>query len=694
MSSGRIVRAGLWSLLLVVLLTGILVFQIPPNQVILREGDVSPQAIRAPRKITFVSQIQTKAEQDKAEAQVADVYDPPDTKIARQQVVKARQVCDYIDTVRHDAYSTPEGQRALLLAIPGVSLSAKTIDELLRLNDQAWEAVANETPYVVDLAMRQSIRPDQLIEARRQVSSLVSLALPEEQASIVTELAKTFLVPNMFYNVEKTAEAKTQARQQVMPVNRTIEKGEIILREGDIVSPLHLEALEALGMRQTELRWQDAAGAFLFVALLVFILALYLARMRPRFWASERQMILLGLIIVLFAISAKAMIPAPNVLPYLLPIAAASMMLTVLLGTPLAIIVTFLLSLMVGFIAGGSLELIVYSLAGSVIASLGLWRVERLNAFLWAGGYVALVNGGVILAFRLPGQVDMPSLLTFLGAGLLNGALAASLTLAGFFLLGSLFGITTSLQLLDLARPTHPLFRQLLLKAPGTYHHSIVVSNLAERAAEQIGADALLVRVGAYYHDIGKTLRPYFFVENQVEGENIHDQLEPKTSAEIVIAHVKEGLELARKYNLPEEIQAFIPTHHGTGLAAYFHHKAMQSGGEIDEADFRYPGPKPQTQEEAILMLADGVEAMARANRPGSREEIEMLVQRVVDDRLLAGQLDECDLTLRDLEGVKLAFADILQGIFHPRIKYPEGLRSEKDKGSVVALPTKERVAR
>jgi putative nucleotidyltransferase with HDIG domain len=330
--------------------------------------------------------------------------------------------------------------------------------------------------------------------------------------------------------------------------------------------------------------------------------------------------------------------------------------------------------MVVGFMAGGSLELTVYALAGGLIASLSLYRVESLSAFLWAGVYVALANLAVILAFHWPSQdYDAVKLLTLAGFSLVNGGLSASLTLAGFYLLGTLFDITTSLQLMELARPTHPLLRELLLKAPGTYHHSILVSNLAEEAASRIGADPLLARVGAYYHDVGKIVRPYFFVDNQVEGINVHERLDPRTSAQIVISHVKDGLDLAKKYRLPSKVRDFIPQHQGTGLATYFYCKAREGEGDtVNEENFRYPGPKPQTKETAIVMLADSCEAVVRAERPASLEEIEELVRKVISSKMLDGQLDECDLTLRDLDGIRDAFVSILQGVFHPRIKYPE----------------------
>jgi putative nucleotidyltransferase with HDIG domain len=644
------------------------------DRVVLDEGDVSNSDIRAPNEITYTSQILTEEAKDGAETAARDVYDPPDTRVARQQVTKAGQILDYIDSVRQDSYASSDQQKQWIEAIPDLSLPAAIIDQTLTLSEESWQVVRTETVSVVDQAMREEIRDSQLDQARRRVSALVGLELSDVQAGIVTELARDLIKPNSFYNAQKTDEAKRLARESVPPVSRTIAQGEIILREGDIVTPLDVEALRALGLRQVETQWQDVVSTVIFALLIAIVLGLYLFRFRQEYLVRWPRMALLLLLLALFILAAKLMVSDHGILAYLLPTAALSMLLTVLLGPQLGIAVTVLFSIVVGFMAGGSLELTVYALVGGLFASLSLSKVERLNAFLWAGVFVALANLAVILVFRLP-QKDYGTvqLLTLAGFSFLNGGLSASLTLAGFYLLGTLFDITTSLQLMELARPTHPLLRELLLKAPGTYHHSILVSNMAEEAAGRIGADPLLARVGAYYHDVGKIVRPYFFVDNQVEGVNVHERLDPRTSAQIVISHVKDGLELAKKYRLPSKVRDFIPQHQGTALATYFYHKARETErDEINKEDFRYPGPKPQTKETAIVMLADSCEAAVRGERPDSREGIEELVRKIIDGKMLDGQLDECDLTLRDLYEIRSAFVSILQGVFHPRIKYPE----------------------
>lgn len=675
-------QAILSGLLFALIVSGILIFQfLPMDRVILDEGDVSDSDIRAPHEITYVSQILTEEARDRAEAAVRDIYDPPDARVARQQVAKIRQILDYIDSVRQDPYARPEQQRRWIEAIPDLDLPAAVIDRILTLPEEDWQEVRSETISVVDQAMREEIRESQLDQVRQRVSNLVDLELPEVQAEIVSELARDVIKPNSFYNAQKTEEARRQARESVPPVSRTIAKGEIILREGDIVTSLDVEVLNALGLRQAEIEWPGVVSTAIFALLMAIILELYVFRFRQEYWVRWPRMLLLFLLLILFILAAKLMVSDQSLLSYLLPTAALSMLLTVLLDPQLALTVTVLFSVVVGFMAGGSLELAVYALLGGLIASLSLSKVEKLNVFLRAGAYIALANLAVILVFHLPKQdYDAVQLLTLAGFSLLNGGLSASLTLAGFYLLGTLFDITTSLQLMELARPTHPLLRELLLKAPGTYHHSILVSNMAEEAAGRIGADALLARVGAYYHDIGKIIRPYFFVDNQVEGMNVHEHLDPRTSAQIVISHVKDGLELAKKYRLPSKIRDFIPQHQGTSLATYFYRQALESEGEeINEEDFRYPGPKPQTKETAIVMLADSCEAAVRAERPASLEEIEELVRKVISNKVLAGQLDECDLTLRDLDEIREAFISILQGVFHPRVKYPEEVAREEN---------------
>jgi hypothetical protein len=670
---GRAILLGLPFFLLMGLITSSSILKV--EGVVLREGDVSPMDFKAPFDKKYESQILTEMARAEAEAAVEEIYDPPDSSIARRQVNRARQILDYIDSVRKDALSTPSEKREKIEAIQDLSLPADAISITLSLSEEEWKEVIDEAIHVIDRAMRAEIREGELEKAKRMLPTLMGFGLSDAQAELVIEIAEDLIRPNAFYNEEKTAEAKRIARDSVEPIFRTVVEGEIILREGEIITPLHLEALDALGMRKPKVKWQDVAGILVFTSLLTISLLIYLLRFRRETLESTRHTLLLLLLLVLFLLLAKFMVTGHPVLPYLLPIAAFSMLLTVLFDPQIAFLVTALLCLVVGYLAKGELELVSYGFFGGIVASFSLKRIRRLNAFFLAGAFLTLVNLACILAFRLPGwKYDAVELMMLAAASIANGGLSASLALAGFFALGSAFDITTSLQLLELARPTHPLLHRLLMKAPGTYHHSILVGNMAEQAAERIGADALLARVGAFYHDIGKIMRPYFFVENQMEGVNLHESLDPKTSAKIIIGHVREGLVLAKKYRLPSKIRDFIAQHQGTGLANYFYKKASQKGdSEVREEDFRYPGPKPRTKETAIVMLADACEASVRASRPSSPEEVERLVKKAIEEDLLAGELDECDLTLQDLKEIRVTFVNVLEGVFHPRVKYDEG---------------------
>jgi putative nucleotidyltransferase with HDIG domain len=333
-----------------------------------------------------------------------------------------------------------------------------------------------------------------------------------------------------------------------------------------------------------------------------------------------------------------------------------------------------MLSVLLAWIAGGSLEVGVIGLVGTMVGGLAVWRKERMISYFIAGGETAFAMIATYLAFFLASRSDDLGVLSIVGFELLvNGVLSSLLVVWSFALLGRLFGILTTMQLLELANPTQPLLRRLLMEAPGTYHHSIMVGNLAERAAEVIGADSLLVRVAAYYHDIGKLERPWAFIENQADSvANVHDTLDPVASAQMIAAHVVDGVKLAEKFRLPTKVREMIPQHHGTRTISFFYQQASERSTESVDADlFTYPGPRPQSREAALLMLADSTEAAARAARDHSREAIEHLVERIVRQRLEEGQFDDCNLTLRDLTRIKQSFVTLLTGIYHPRIPYP-----------------------
>ncbi len=669
----RTLRGVLLAFLLWASWVGVSLLNIYPRRVSVAIGDVSPVDIKAPRDLTYISEVKTNEARAKAAAQIADIYDGPNLDIASQQIQHLQQVLDYMSVIRHDPYASREEKLGLLAEIPGLGLSDAELVKILDLNEERWNAVAAEALRVLDLTLREEIRPYQIDQAKERAYRLTTRTLSASELEIVAGLVQSLIVPNSFYNAKKTSSSRSAAREAVEPVLWTIRAGESVIREGEIVDALAFEKLQALGLLNASVDWREIVGSVLLSLSVVIALSAYVLKVDPFFLYRPRREILLVLMLIVAAVASRVLIPGHALLCYLFPAAAIAMLVAIFMDIQLAIVAAVVTALMVGFASNGSLELVVYTLLGSVVGALAVWRLEQLSAFARAVFWIALANLSVVLGFRFSSLTyDIRGLVQLSIAAGLNAVLAASLAFVAYAFMGRLFGVTTSLQLMELAHPTHPLFRRLLIEAPGTYHHSIVVSNMAERAAEAIGADALLARVGAYYHDIGKITRPYFFSENQDDGENPHDKLDPQTSSEIIVSHVTDGLELARRYKLPDRVARFISEHHGTMLVTYFYRRAQKLGGNPNRADFCYPGPKPQSRETAIVMLADSIEAWSRAKRPADQSELERMIRKIINDRLIDGQLDACDLTLKDLDLIRQAFSSVLKGIHHPRIQYPE----------------------
>ena len=654
---------------------------LPTNRVLLNQNDVSSNLILAPSDLTYESKTRTITAQEAAAASVQEVFDPPDASIARQQEVRARQITDFIGSVRQDPHASMQDKHAWLVAIPDLEMPPKVIDDILTLPEDDWQQAKGEILRVLTGAMQGEIRETQVIDVRRRLPTLMIYTLTNQEAEIVRVIAGGLVKANTFFNAARTEEARQKAREATAPVTVTIRQGEAIVRVGDRVTLAKIEALDAFGLRQQEIRWPAVAGTIAFAAGVTVLTMLLLARIHPSFWARSRVPIVTVVLIALFIVLAKLMLAGSiDPVSYFYPLPALSMLMAIFFGPSVGVALGIMLGLVVAFITGGSLELTVYVVAGTLIGALALGRGERLKSFLWAGLAVSVTNAAVIIIFGLlASEQDLIELALRVPVGLIMGGPAASLALVACLALGALLDIVTPFQLLELSRPTHPLLRQILLKAPGTYHHAILVSNMTEEAADRIGADALLARVGAYYHDVGKTVQPFYFAENRVGDVNPHDMLDPYTSAQVIISHIDDGLALAEKYKLPSAIRSFIPEHHGTGLTLAFYRLAVAAAGndgqEVREEDFRYPGPKPQSRETALVMLADSCEARVRSAQPGSPEEIEHIVRETIDNKIAEGQLDECDLTLRDLEAIRAAFFDTLRGIFHPRLKYPEPVK-------------------
>ena len=644
-------------------------------------GDLAPFDIVAPRSQTYTSAIQTATAKEAAETSVVPVYDPPDTRIARQRVIAAQAALSFINSVRADSRASDVQKQQDLTQLRDISLSGKLPIQLLQLEDSRWLAVQNEVTRVVEAAMSEPIREHQLEETRNRVPMMTSMAVTLEEAELVAALAIQFIVPNSLFNESATQQARVVAIAAVQPVEQAFAQGQTILPRGNVLTEHDLEAMTALDMLQPDQSpWEKYLPPVTAVTLVSVMMALYLLRSQPDFFGRTRHLLFITLLTLVFLFSAQFVIPERVVLAFLFPTATLGMLIAVGLGAQLGLVTVTLFVVFIAMISNGRVDVTIYQLAGPIVAILALGKAERVNSFLLAGLATAAANAAVILVFRLDDpSIDMLGLGTLLGASLANGAISGALTLMGLFLLGYMFDITTSLQLVELSRPNHPLLVGMLRAAPGTYQHSLHVANLAEQAAQRIGANTMLVRVGALFHDIGKTRHPEYFVENQIKGMNPHDDLSPDASARIIIDHVNDGHEMAGRHRLPSAIRAAILEHHGTTVTIYQYEKAVEEMGkaEVEIDDFTYPGPKPQSWETALLMLADGCEAKTRADNPTATDEIDDIVRYIINRRLRQGQLDECNLSLTDLDKVRGSFVNTLTGFFHSRLQYPKSPTEE-----------------
>lgn len=684
-SNSIVMRSLAIALIFVVLGTFILSYRVQnTNLADLVLGSVTPENITAPSQVVYTSQIKTEEARERARNAIPPIYTPPDPQVARTQVQQLRDIFDYLETVRADPYASLPQKAEWVRAINGLTLSDLVIDQILIINDQAWQETVSEALRVLDEALKAEIRENQMISARRRLPNQVARDTPENQSQIIVALTEDLIKPNTLLDEEARAKEQQTAASNVEDVIEQVEKDELILAEGQIVHPLDLEKLEALGLQQPAFNWlKDFVAPAFLILLMTVIVAVYLIQYTPHIVFDTKRLCLLATLVLAFLAIAKFLIAHPDVNMTFYPIAALTMMMVILINIQLAFVIAAIMAFLAAYLVVDDAPLVVtYLILSGWTGALALNKGRQVSALLWAGLHVGLVNVAVILIFTLQSdtlEVNSTIVGSILLEGLLNGIFSAGLALIGLISVSRLMGITTTMQLIDLARPTHPLLRQLLLKAPGTYHHSLMVSNLSEQAAERIGADAMLVRVMAYYHDIGKMQRPYFFVENQPQGVNVHEKLDPQVSAQIIISHVTDGLELAKKYRLPSIIQDGISQHHGTSLVKFFYYQAVkdanETGQKINETDFHYPGPRPQNKENGILMLADVTESVVRAFKPGSTEEIDEIVQKIIAEKLETGQLNQCDLTIADLYKVREAFVDMLQGVHHPRIKYPDPVK-------------------
>ncbi|WP_226646738.1 HD family phosphohydrolase [Mesobacillus subterraneus] len=696
---------------LLFLLIGVVMYSamysnVKPEKLNLELFSVAEKTIRSP--ITIEDKESTEANRRDAVEQVNDVYRVK-SEYAQNRVDLITSIFGSVSEVNNEVQEeinqkkktaeeagvedapVPEGPskeeklamlKTKLTESETKSLSDEVFIALLQAPKEELLVAKDLTVTAINNTMKHSVPADEVENAKLNVEEeLKYTSLSSSLKKAVIELGRYAVVQNEFYDPEATEDQRQQAMDSVEPVR--ILEGQILVDEGQLISRDVYKKLQLVGLLESENSYKPFIGLAMLVALILFSLFVIFNEME-NVDKKQKNLLIFSIIFITSILLMKLVSLFDEFeyseIGYLFPAAMGAMLIKMLINERLALFQMAILAVTGSIIFNegitGTLNVTIgiYILISGLTAILFLQKQNRRSKILQAGMFVSVVNLVVIISilFLRNSQYSGLEYGFYFTAAFVSGIVSAVLTigLLPFFEAG--FGILSTLRLIELSNPNHPLLRKILTEAPGTYHHSVMVANLSEAACEAIGANGLLARVGCYYHDIGKTKRPQFFIENQINMDNPHDKLPALTSKNIIIAHATDGAEMLRKHRMPKEIIDIAEQHHGTTLLKFFYHKAKQGGHEVKEEDFRYPGPKPQTKESAVIGIADSVEAAVRSMAHPTHEQIETLVHNIIGDRLQDGQLGECDITLKELDTVADTLCETLKGIFHSRIEYPE----------------------
>ncbi|MBN1881868.1 MAG: HDIG domain-containing protein [Deltaproteobacteria bacterium] len=544
-----------------------------------------------------------------------------------------------------------------------------------------------------------------LNDARDIIAENASTSAPNASRAVLAvavDFSQILIKPNVTYNPTETENRRNSARESVKPVMISINKGEMIIRDGEKVEKRHVTILDAIIESESDYNIYFAyQGILLLIIIMTYAVYVFSVRNIKKLTLRNKDFLFIGLTLLLFSAFTKIflflkdalvdefiLIPEPAY-KFILPIVAGAMLVRIVINSESAVIYAVLSSIFTGIMVGGDIFFSVFIFIGSLIGAHLVAQTKQRSTIVYAGLMVGMINVLTIVSIYISRlnllsqdilttiTTDTKTMVSNIIFGFSAGIISSVVVLGITPLVELLFRYTTDIKLVELSNLEHPLLKEMVIRAPGTYHHSIIVGNLAEAAATAIGSNPLLARVSSYYHDIGKIKKPNYFIENITDGNNPHDRLTPHMSALILISHVKDGVDLARRYRLGQEIIDIIMQHHGTHLISFFHQKALEmaettKGMTVEEKNFRYPGPKPQTREAGIVLLADNVEAASKVLSDPKPARIESMVQNIIDRIFLDGQLDQCELTLKDLDAITRSFTQVLTGIFHQRIDYPE----------------------
>ena len=661
-------------------LTALLCAHLLPNRTNLKLGETATSDVVAQRTVRYEDTELTSRLRREAADDIDEVF-VVQSDAAKQAEEALQAVFSIVETADRDAEKVivADVERAT-----GLALSYKKVLEPLLSADRAGRTTAlNVASAVLNRVMITPIHDTQndIAVAKRDAAAAMAIdTLPEQLRSPVRMILQGLITPNRILDRMETTRRRADAQSRIPRQYRRVAAGQAVIRSGERTTQAHLDAFSALGLRSATLDASAISTVFLLVSGMVLLVSAFARQYAREIW-SRNNLKVLTAIVVTIAVAGIKIGSTLLGLPFsgvhfgylgMMCVASAGMVLAVLVCPNIATLVVALLSTAAGLILNNELRFTIVTLGSSLVGIVAVSTLRNRTDLLRSGLLLAISNAFLIVLAGLIEGDTLQEHITGVLWGVVAGGVALMLFYLGVAIFERIFGVTTHLRLLELADPATPLLQEFRMHVPGTYAHSLMVANLASGAAEAIGADALLTRVAAYYHDLGKMSRPEFFIENQT-GENIHETINPSLSAVVLASHVKDGMEMAKVAGIPAKVIDVMSQHHGTSVMKYFYHQATDGVPDrLLEAQFRYPGPKPQSKEAAILMLADTVEAASRVLQQATPQKLAEFVQRMIQDKLADGQLDESDLTLREMKTIETVFIHILSGTMHGRIRYPE----------------------
>lgn len=672
-----------------------------PKSVNIKPGELAQETLISPRFVEFESKQdikQTEKLRNQRSRLVKPVYsvDESINKSIKSEIV------NFFTTAKlyANAYQSQNKEIPTPSPLPNIPenmrfLGKNNISLLQNLTNKTLASIEYIVIQNTDSILTNGIREVDKPAIRKQIRNNIRiLELGAAQERFITTTILEFIVPNLVYDEAKTAAEIQEEIDSINPFTTILKEGQPIVYKGEVVTPQHVDILIALNLYGTTANLTKASGIFIFTLVMFLLFERFVFFFLPDKHREPKTYILAlctTLLVISFAriLMGFTNIQMVNNLNFLIPISIVTLTLSLLISNNIAMISGTIASALIAIMYGGDFYLFLFLFLSNCTATYSAHKINRRTEIINVGNSVGIVNVVVIIGLGVLNDIYDPG--WFLANALIgfgSGFFSAMITLALIPYLESLFKITTSPSLLETANLNHPLIKRLMRSAPGTYQHSLMVANLAEAAAEAISADVVLARIGAYFHDIGKMKRPTFFAENQFSGENPHNMLSPRMSKIIIAAHTKDGVEMAIKYKLPPILQDFMMQHHGTSLVSFFYAQALATeeleDSESAKDEFRYPGPKPQFKESGIVMLADAVEATVRSLEKPSIAKIENLINRIFKDKMSDGQLNECPLTMKEVETIRQTFLNIMKGIYHTRIDYQEEVAQFIEQGRTI----------